>query len=208
MKWLIGFLLYFGSSMFRYFEMPNTAVVYGKRLRIFQSVALPLPVIFYIFLILLHFANPYTLPSLPSHLVDHHLSLWRFSSKLWLAFYDWESHRQKKMMVFIFCVVFVTDWGRKSPGFLHLIYNCSRNLILLVLRCHGYKFSDFNRSVQAFSLHKVVGNSSQHCNNKNPALLSCFKRIIYQTSESTISSDFHNLLFSFSFSCLWLCAYV
>ena len=105
------------------------------------------------------------------------------------------------MMVFIFCVVFVTDWGRKSPGFLHLIYNCNRNLILLVLCCHGYKFSDFNRSVQAFSLHKVMGNSSQHCNNKNPALLSCFKRIIYQTSESTINSDFHNLLFSFSFSC-------
>ena len=113
---------------------------------------------------------------------------------------------RKKMMVFIFCVVFATDWGRKSPGFLHLIYNCSRNLILLVLRCHGYKFSDFNRSVQAFSLHKVVGNSSQHCNNKKPALLSCSKRIIYHTSESTINSDFHSLLFSFS--CLWFCAYV
>lgn len=114
----------------------------------------------------------------------------------------------RKMVVFIFCVVFITDRGRKSPGFLCLIYSCSKNLFYLssVVMVTSFPFSTGQYKLSVYIRSWVI-----HCSialTKTPALLSSLRRIIYQSPESTISSDFHNLLFSFSFPCLWSCAYV
>ena len=62
----------------------------------------------------------------------------------------------------------------RSTGFSSLIITAAKTHFT-VLCCHGYRLSHFNWSIQAFGLHRVMGNSSQHCTNKKPALLSVLK---------------------------------
>lgn len=70
--------------------------------------------------------------SLPPRLVDHSLTLWRFSSKIWRVFYVWKKCRQKNGVFKKYPMLSLSqNEGGKVHWFLCLIYNCSENLFYL-----------------------------------------------------------------------------
>lgn len=78
------------------------------------------------------FFIPHPPTSLPPHLVDHSLPPRRFSSKRWRVFYVWKKCRQKNGVLKKKSVLSLSqNEGGKVYWFLHLIYNCSKNLFYL-----------------------------------------------------------------------------
>lgn len=80
----------------------------------------------------------------------------------------------------------LTD-GKSSSHFLWL----QIKPISLVLCCHGYKLSSFNRSIKAFGLDKVLCNSSQHCTEREKKMGSSLLQKSSSILGRTINLDSH-----------------